>query len=102
MPDENTTFEEFTELAIALTQDTDGDGETDIYGVSNMASPGGGAGGQYWIIKSFGGELFNEDITGSELNTPESIEAIQWVADMIWEHGAHPSADAVRRIRFRR
>ena len=95
LPDENTTFEEFQELAIALTQDTDGDGETDVYGVSNLASPGAGAGGIYWIIKSFGGELFNEDITGSELNSPESIAAIQWVADMIWEHGAHPTADAV-------
>ena len=95
LPDENTTFEEFTELAVALTQDTDGDGETDIYGVSNMASPGRGAGGAYWIIKSFGGELYNDTATESLLDSEETIAALQWIADMIWEHGAHPTADAV-------
>ena len=95
LPDENTTFAEFTELAIALTEDTDGDGDTDIYGVSNMAGPGSGAGGAYWIIKSFGGELYNEAATESLLDSEEAVAALQWIADMIWEHGAHPTSEAV-------
>ena len=100
LPGEHTTFEEFTELAIALTQDTDGDGDNDVWGVSNLASPGRGAGGLYWIIKSFGGELFNEEATASMMNSPETIEALQWVADLLWDSGAHPTADAIAATGF--
>ena len=91
LPDENTTFEEFQELAIALTQDTDGDGETDVYGVSNLVSPGAGAGGLYWIIKSFGGELYNEENTASMMNSPETVAALQWLADLLWDSWRAPN-----------
>lgn len=99
-PGEHTTFEEFTELANALTQDTDGDGETDIWGISNMVSVGRGAGGAYWVIKSFGGELFNEENTASMMDSPETTAALQWLADLLWDSGAHPTAESVAATGF--
>ena len=45
LPGEHTTFEELAELAIALTEDTDDDGQTDTWGISNLVSVGRGAGG---------------------------------------------------------
>jgi len=99
-PGEHTSFEEFTELANALTQDTDGDGDTDIWGISNMVSVGRGAGGAYWIIKSFGGELFNEENTASMMNSPETVAALQWLADLLWDSGAHPTAESVAATGF--
>ena len=99
-PGEHTTFEEFEELAVALTQDSDGDGDTDTWGISNLVSVGRGAGGAYWVIKSFGGELFNEEITASMMNSPETVAALQWLADLLWDSGAHPTADSIAATGF--
>jgi multiple sugar transport system substrate-binding protein len=95
LPTEDTTWDEILEAAIALTQDTDGDGTTDVWGLSNLAGVGAGGGGLYWIVKSFGGDYWNEDITESRLNEPGTIEALQFLADLIWEHEVMPTADAV-------
>ena len=95
LPTEETTWEEILEMAVALTQDTDGDGENDVFGLNNLAWPGANAGGMYWIVKSFGGDYWNEDITESRLNDPATIETLQFLSDLIWEHGVHPTAGAV-------
>ncbi len=100
LPTEKTTWDELLEMAIALTEDTDGDGDNDIWGIGNLASVGGGGGGFYWIVKSFGGDFWNEDITESRLNDPGTIEALQFVADLMWEHNVHPTADAVAATGF--
>ena len=100
IPTEDTTWDELLEMAIALTQDTDGDGTTDIWGISNLASVGSGGGGLYWIVKSFGGDFWNEEITESRMNEPGTIEALQFVADLIWEHKVMPTADAVAATGF--
>jgi len=100
IPTEDTTWEEILELAIALTEDTDGDGENDVYGLSNIIGPGSGAGGFYWIAKSFGGEFWNEEITESRMNDEGTIAAAQFLADLIWEHEVHPTADAVAATGF--
>ena len=100
LPTEETTWDEVLEMAIALTEDTDGDGTNDIWGMGNLASPGRGGGGLYWIVKSFGGDYWNEEITESRLNDEGTIAGLQFVADLIWEHGVHPTADAVAATGF--
>lgn len=100
IPDENTTWDEILDMAIELTEDVDGDGTIDIWGLSNIVSPGMGGGGFYWIAKSFGGEFWNEDITESRMNDEGTIAAAQFLADLIWEHQVHPTADAVAATGF--
>ncbi len=100
MPTEESTWEDILEIALAVTEDTDGDGTNDIWGLGNLASPGSGGGGLYWIVKSFGGDYWNEEITESRLNDEGTIAALQFVADLIWEHGVHPTADAVAATGF--
>jgi multiple sugar transport system substrate-binding protein len=100
IPTEETTWDEIIEMALEITEDTDGDGTNDVWGLGNLAGPGSGAGGLYWIVKSFGGEFWNEEINESHLNDEGTIEALQMVADLIWEHNVHPTADAVAATGF--
>ncbi len=66
------TWQKFEEYLARITQDTDNDGKTDIYGASSLS----------WqaIIASNGGKIVSE-IDGKDywtLNRPESVEALKW------------------------
>jgi multiple sugar transport system substrate-binding protein len=44
----------------------------------------------YDVIWAYGGEIFSEDGSRCVLNSPQSIEAVQFVADLWLRHGAAP------------
>jgi len=76
-----TTLTELRAAAEALTQDTDGDGQTDVYGLVQRGIPG------FEIVQDFarflfsnGGEILDSDASACEITQPEGVEAIQlWV-----------------------
>lgn len=95
IPMEDSTWDDILQAAIALTKDTDGDGRNDVWGINGLGSPGGSANTSYWIVRSFGGDFWNDDITESRLTDPGTIEAYQMIYDMIWEYHVHPTAEAI-------
>lgn len=100
IPTEDWTWEQVLEAAQKLTKDTDGDGQIDQWGISNLASVGTGPGVLYWVIKSFGGDYWNEDISESRMNDPNTCAAMQFLGDLIWEHQVMPTADAITATGF--
>ncbi|MDA3951408.1 MAG: sugar ABC transporter substrate-binding protein [Spirochaeta sp.] len=82
------TREEFLEVAQALTRDTDGDGETDVYGFGIRGARGGH---DWWgsFVLSSGAEFF-DDNGNVALATPEAIAANEWFLDLYREHGVSP------------
>jgi multiple sugar transport system substrate-binding protein len=100
LPTEDWTWDDILEAAKKLTKDTDGDGQVDQWGISNLASVGSGPGSLYWIVKSFGGDYWNEEITESRMNEEGTCAAMQFLGDLIWEHQVMPTADAVAATGF--
>lgn len=85
-PDTPYTFDEFVEVAQALTRDTDGDGELDQWGTGLNVT---------WnlqaLVWSNGGDWLDEDHTTVTVDTPEFAEALQLFADLQNVHGVTPS-----------
>ena len=94
LPTEDWNWEQTLEAAKAMTKDIDGDGVMDQWGLGNI--PTDGSGGAYWIVKSFGGDYWNETVTESKFNEPGTIEAFQFIADLIWDSKVMPSAALVQ------
>jgi multiple sugar transport system substrate-binding protein len=94
VPTEEWTMDDLLEAALKLSKDTDGDGEIDQWGV-NIST---GSGAFYWIVKNFGGDFWDETITESRFNMPETIAAFQYAADLIWKHKVMPSATMLQGI----
>jgi len=83
------TIEEFVETAKALTEDTDGDGQPDRYGYawdSNELF----AGVTPWVM-NFGGSLASEDLCTATVDSPEVVDAISFLHDLIYTHGVSPA-----------
>jgi multiple sugar transport system substrate-binding protein len=88
LPTEDWTFDDILRVAKKLTK-----GKTQ-YGLNLV--PETNAGYQYWVIRSFGGEWFNEDLTESKFNMPETIEAFQWTTDLRWKHKLSPLPETIQ------
>jgi multiple sugar transport system substrate-binding protein len=92
-PKDGWTWDDLLKTAQALTQDTDGDGKTDIWGIqltSNWTT-----GFEYWVAAA-GGRLISED--GTEfvgyMDSPETVSALRFFADLYNKYKvAPPSAD---------
>ena len=87
------TWDEFLKTAQELTKDTDGDGNTDIWGVQLSANWTSGF--EYWVAAA-GGRLISEDGTTyiGYMDSPETISAVQFYADMYNKYKvAPPPAD---------
>ena len=87
-PEAGWTWDDFVETAKALTLDTDDDGVTDQFGVETFRD--------YWpmvVWSNTGQGLFDDQRNPTEFlgNSPEAIASIQFVADLILEHGVMPS-----------
>lgn len=87
LPDRAWTIDEFMAAAEKLTFDRDGDGVTDVYAVTfaakdtlNMLA---------WMHR-FGGRLINEDGTAFVLNSEAGVRALQFIVDLVYEHGYAP------------
>lgn len=87
-PSNDWTWDEFLAAAQAITEDTDGDGVTDIYGVGTDAT--------IFRVAPFvwgnGGDLVDdpENPTALALDEPATKEALQWFIDMQVVHGVAP------------
>ncbi len=86
-----TTWAEVIEYAQALTKDTDGDGNVDQYGYGLV----GNLTGNTWFrfvpdLWSAGGEVANEDMTESLLNSPEALEAATYYSELLTKYGVAP------------
>ncbi|QQM32087.1 sugar ABC transporter substrate-binding protein [Martelella lutilitoris] len=83
------TCEEFREAAKALTQDTNGDGNPDIYGFGFRGAKGGQ---EHWGSLVLSRDGVSLDQPGG-LTNPTAIEGTQWVVDLFQkDHVFPPSA----------
>ena len=80
-PSEDWTWDDLLAIAQELTVDTDGDGQTDIWGIQLPATWTSGF--EYWVAAA-GGSLISEDGTQfvGYMDSPEAIEAVQFYADL--------------------
>jgi len=92
-PEAGWTWDDLLAAAQAVTQDTDGDGQTDIYGIQLPAN--WTTGFEYWVAAA-GGSLISEDGStyAGYMDSPETIRAAQYYSDLYNEYGvAPPPAD---------
>jgi multiple sugar transport system substrate-binding protein len=88
LPDGHWTIDEFLDVAEQLTFDRSGDGRIDVYAITFAALDELNMLG--WLHR-FGATLLNEDATEFVLNSPEGVQALQLMVDMIHEYGIAPS-----------
>lgn len=82
-----TTWEEFREYAKKLTNGKD------QWGFGMVANKSASLISRFFpILWSFGGDIFNEDMTKSKLDSPESIEAFEFFVDLYIKDGVTPPA----------
>ena len=88
-PEDDWTWQDFTDRAVALTKDTDGDGTTDVYGAGIEPS----------LIRlapflwSNGAELVKEDLSGFDLQTAEAAEVLDQFFQLHVNYRAIPSEE---------
>lgn len=92
-PQDGWTWDDLLATAQALTQDTNGDGVTDVWGIQLPASWTSGF--EYWVSAA-GGRLISEDgksFVGT-MDSPETQAALKFYADLYNVHKvAPPPAD---------
>jgi multiple sugar transport system substrate-binding protein len=92
-PETGWTWDDMLETAQALTKDTDGDGNTDLWGIQLIAN---WTTGFEYFVAAAGGSLISEDGTQfvGYMDSPETIEAVQLYSDLYNVHQvAPPPAD---------
>lgn len=92
-PEAGWTWDDLLATAQALTQDTDGDGQTDIWGIQLPAN--WTTGFEYWVAAA-GGSLISEDGKSfvGFMDSPETIRAAQFYGDLYNQYAvAPPPAD---------
>lgn len=92
-PQDGWTWDDFLATAQALTRDTDGDGQTDVWGIQLPATWTSGF--EYWVGAA-GGKLISDDGTTFEgyMNSPETVRAVKFYADLYHVYRvAPPPAD---------
>jgi multiple sugar transport system substrate-binding protein len=87
------TWDEVIEYAQALTKDTDGDGNIDQYGYGLV----GNLTGNTWFrfipdLWSAGGEVANDDLTESTLNSDAAIEAATYYSELLTKYHVAPDS----------
>lgn len=92
-PDQPLTWDEWLTICQKLTQDTDGDGETDQWGTGLNVQWNSQA-----FVWSNGGDWTNEDHTQVTVDTPEFAEAIQYIADLTNEYGVTPNPEQAQTL----
>lgn len=79
LPSKYWTFNDFLILAQKLTKDTDGDGKTDLWGISFEDEPP-----LYYLpyLMSEGGGILSDDGSKVIINSPESQKGLNFYADL--------------------
>lgn len=83
------TFGDLLEYAQTLTQDTDGDGQIDQFGMQ----PGRDLFSLLVWARGSGGELYDEEGQHSLLNSEETLSAIRFVYDLMHTHNVAPTPE---------
>ncbi|WP_078434715.1 ABC transporter substrate-binding protein [Metabacillus halosaccharovorans] len=86
-PEKPMSWEEYIEIAKKLTIDENGDGKPEQYGMGPLWWEG--------FVWSNGGNVLSEDRKEFVLNSPEAVEAMQFVADMSNKHNVAPDSRAL-------
>jgi multiple sugar transport system substrate-binding protein len=88
-PQEGWTWDDMLDIALDLTQDTDGDGKIDIYGLQLPAS--WTTGFEYWVAAA-GGSLISKDGKNfvGYMDSPEVIRAVQFYGDLYNKYRVAP------------
>lgn len=88
-PQESWTWDDFLATAQALTNDTNGDGQTDVWGVQLPAS--WTTGFEYWVL-SAGGSLISSDGKSfvGHMDSPQTVTAVQFYADLYNKYQVAP------------
>lgn len=89
-PADGWTWTDFTETAKALTQDTDGDGNTDQWGFINNSWPP-----PFIFIWQAGGLPISEDFTESPIDTPEFVEGFEFYLSTAYNPEMSPSREVI-------
>jgi multiple sugar transport system substrate-binding protein len=83
-------WNDFVELARALTLDVNGDGEIDQWGFINNGWPP-----PFIFIWQAGGELISEDFTEAPIDSPEFLEGFEFWLSTIYNPEMSPSAETI-------
>ncbi len=86
-PGRDWKWADFRRAAKALTQDRDGDGRIDVYGTTVGFSMNRFPA----YIWQNGGEIISADKKRCMMDSPEAIEAIQWMYDILWVDKSAPT-----------
>ncbi|HRW34312.1 MAG TPA: sugar ABC transporter substrate-binding protein [Thermotogota bacterium] len=86
--EEGWTMEEFLEICKKLTWDSDGDGKTDHYALSFGAKD---IHNIMNFIYAYGAKLSNEDETEVYMNSPQAVEGLQFLIDLVKKYGVVPN-----------
>lgn len=87
LPGRDWTIEQFLDAAQKLTFDRDGDGRTDVYAITLAAKDTNNM--LAWLYR-YGARMLNEDATAFALNSPEAVQGLQLMVDMIYKYGIAP------------
>lgn len=93
-PDGTWDWDKFLEVAKKLTQDVDNDGRIDKYG---YIQTNGWPPLEMWVWQN-GGRVFSEDGKKILLDSPEAVEAIQFMADLVNKHKVSPDASTIEQM----
>ncbi|MEW6224087.1 MAG: sugar ABC transporter substrate-binding protein [Chloroflexota bacterium] len=87
-PDDTWTWDKLVEVGKQLTQDPDGDGTVDQWGIYTETTDMENAWSSF--VWQAGGDILTEDGTTSALDRPESAAGIQFLQDLIWKEKVVP------------
>lgn len=89
-PEHGWTWDDFMEMARALTLDTNGDGETDQWGFSNNGWPP-----PFIFIWQAGAELISPDFTSVPIDSPEFVEGFEFYLNTAYNPEISASREAI-------
>jgi len=89
-PAEGWTWDDFMANARALTQDTDGDGQTDQWGFTNNGWPP-----PYIFVWQAGGELISSDFTTAPIDSPEFVEGFEFYLNTAYNPELSPGRETI-------
>lgn len=89
-PQDDWTWDDFTETARALTLDTDSDGNTDQWGFTNNGWPP-----PTIFVWQAGGELISSDFTTAPIDSPEFVRGFEFYLSTAYNPEMSPSRDVI-------
>jgi multiple sugar transport system substrate-binding protein len=89
-PQDGWTWNDFMDLAKALTLDTNGDGTIDQWGFTNNGWPP-----PFIFIWQAGGELITPDFTSAPIDSPEFIEGFEFYLSTAYNPELSPSREVI-------